>query len=401
MMLSRRRFGLAACACGALLGSACKTTDELSREAVDGQPLEAETPIGYRPHPSSDEAGIWALADKEEAQLRNSPHLVRDPVLNAYVRTLCESLAGERRQDMRVYVVRAPMFNATMSPNGMMQVWTGLLVRAENEAQLASVLGHEIGHYARRHSIYRQRDIVNKTGLATFMALAGVYGSAVNLAILQSMLAYSRDHEREADRWGSEAMARQRLDPQEASTIWKNIIAEEEAYEDRRSRSLGLATHPAPEERMTTLASMAAVAKRNATFGYKTNEAAYRATLKNSWLWLLRDELRLRTYPSSLVLFERLLKRDPKDAHVWYAKGELFRLRDATDDDSRAQQALHSAVALPNHPPVAWRSLGFLHQRKRRFAEAVTAFQSYLASPPADADDLDLIKNYVANGGQV
>ena len=55
-------------------------------------------------------------------------------------------------------LVRTPYFNASMAPNGMMQVWSGLLLRVDNEAQLAAVLGHEIGHYLARHSVERLRD---------------------------------------------------------------------------------------------------------------------------------------------------------------------------------------------------------------------------------------------------
>jgi len=51
-----------------------------------------------------------------------------------------------------------------MAPNGMMQVATGLLLRTANEAQLAYVLGHELGHYRRRHSMQRWSDFQAKAG---------------------------------------------------------------------------------------------------------------------------------------------------------------------------------------------------------------------------------------------
>jgi predicted Zn-dependent protease len=406
MMLSRRHFGAGLCACGALAVAGCQTTDALSRPAVAGQPLAAEMPVGYRPALSSDEGGLWAQADKAEARLRSSHFVVRDPKLTAYVTGLCNRLAGEHARDMRVYVVRTPAFNASMAPNGTMVIWTGLLLRAENEAQLAAVIGHEMGHYMRRHLVYQMRDAVNKSTFMTFasmgMAVAGVgaFSDVVSLAVLASHYAYSRDHEREADRWGLDVMLANHLDPYQAATIWENLIAEDRAYKEQQSRNVVFATHPEPDERSRALRAQADAALHGNRSGYTTNEAAYRAALSDAWLWLLRDELRLRTYPSSLVLFERLIRTRPDDADAWFAKGELHRTRDAEGDDRAAQAALAKSVSLAGVPPIAWRSLGFLHQRKGRFAEAVPAFEAYLKAAAADADDRAIIQTYIANGGR-
>ena len=81
-----------------------------------------------------------------------------DLKLHAYVEDIACRLGASHCPDIRVHIVRTPWFNASMAPNGMMQVWSGLLLRADNEAQLAAVLGHEIGHYISRHSVERLRD---------------------------------------------------------------------------------------------------------------------------------------------------------------------------------------------------------------------------------------------------
>ncbi|HVE54757.1 MAG TPA: M48 family metalloprotease, partial [Ramlibacter sp.] len=100
-----------------------------------------------RPALDTDEGGLWALMDREETRLRRSPLVVRDEALTKYLRDLVCSLGGEHCTDVRVHVVRTAQFNASMAPNGSMQVWSGLLLRVDNEAQLAAVLGHELGHY--------------------------------------------------------------------------------------------------------------------------------------------------------------------------------------------------------------------------------------------------------------
>ena len=69
----------------------------------------------------------------------------------------------------QVHLVRTPLFNASMAPNGMMQVWTGLLLRVDDEAQLAAVLGHEFGHYLARHSTERLRDAKSRSAFGAFL----------------------------------------------------------------------------------------------------------------------------------------------------------------------------------------------------------------------------------------
>src|SRR6476469_2503124 len=83
-----------------------------------------------------------------------------------------------------------------------MKEWTGLLLRVENEAQLAAVLGHEIGHYLARHSIERLRQARSNMAAAQIMGLFGVVGLVGQLGVAASMMAYSRDNESEADRIG-------------------------------------------------------------------------------------------------------------------------------------------------------------------------------------------------------
>ena len=150
---------------------------------------------GERPALDSDEAGLWMAVTRVETSLKTSGHVVTDPALNTYVQGVVCRLAGPHCDDIRVYIVQTPHFNATMAPNGMLQVWTGLLLRADNEAQLAYVLGHEIGHYQRRHTLQAFRDVRAKANATLFFAAltaaagVGYVGSLVQLAVLSSVFA--------------------------------------------------------------------------------------------------------------------------------------------------------------------------------------------------------------------
>ncbi len=125
-----------------------------------------------RPGVSSDEAGLWMYMDRIESRLKTSGRLVTDPALNAYVRQIVCRLDPVHCADIRIYIVDTPHFNASMAPNGCMQVWTGLMIRAENEAQLAYVLGHEMAHYLRRHTLQQWRTVRDTSSALAFFSLA-------------------------------------------------------------------------------------------------------------------------------------------------------------------------------------------------------------------------------------
>jgi hypothetical protein len=114
-------------------------------------------------------------------------------------------------------------------------VWTGLLLRVDNEAQLAYVIGHEFAHYLKRHSIQQWRDLRHKAAATTFFnaltAAAGVgfIGDLGTLLTLGTIFAFSREEEREADLVGVALVKTAGYDVREASRIWQALLAEQTA----------------------------------------------------------------------------------------------------------------------------------------------------------------------------
>ena len=182
--MNRRAFVCAACALGA--------------SSALGGSLSARMNPGFRPDGASDENGLWDQFDREEKSLKRSRFIIRDPGLNAYVNALVCKVAGDYCRDIRVYLVRTPYFNASMAPNGMMQIWSGCLLRCQSEAQLAAIIGHEVGHYLRRHGLDRFHDAQQKTALSTLLSLGlgaagGVqYSGLADAVILASSFADTR-----------------------------------------------------------------------------------------------------------------------------------------------------------------------------------------------------------------
>jgi len=378
---SRRQFGCALCGLAALALSG-----RVAAQALEGRSLIAP---GYRPPSESDEKGLWSKMDRAERRLRDSRFVVRDRALNTYVRDVVCRLGRNYCPDVRPYIIRTPRFNASMAPNGMMQVWTGLLLRCSDEAQLAAIIGHEMGHYLRRHTLDRWRDIRDKSDIGAFLglglAVAGVgwAGSVANLALMASVFAYNRDQEREADQIGLDLMVKAGYKPLAAPEVWEQLIAESKAGTAERSENLMFASHPEPEERLVTLREAATRHDGNAgERGYDR----YREKLAGVRKQIFRDELSLRQYGRSELVFDRLIVQSPDDGLLWYAKGEVYRLRGNPDDADRAMDAYAKALAASGAPPETHRSIVLVELKRGEKDKAQAAFERYLELRP-DAPD--------------
>ncbi|MBP2313775.1 M48 family metallopeptidase [Azospirillum soli] len=384
-----RRSLLAGCGCCTGLALAgCTTTGG-----------DATAP-GYKPALATDEGGLWQIMDKTEAELKRSRGLVRDEGLTRYIRDIVCRMAADHCPDVRVYVVRTPVFNASMAPNGMMQVYSGLLLRTRNEAQLAAVLGHEMGHFLRKHALNRWRDARAKADFAAFLglglALAGapLAGGVAQMALVASAFSYNRDQEREADDIGITLMAKAGYAPGEAARVWEQLIAEKKAMAEEAERNLFFASHPEPEERQQTLS---AKAKTLVQPGQTDGAQPYRAQLRGLRRTLFEDELRLRQFPRTLVLLDRLSADVPPDADVMHFYGETYRLRAENGDLERARGWYERSVAQQDAPPEAWRGLGLVLRQQREGARASDALQRYLALA-RNATDRELIQSYITMG---
>ncbi len=384
---SRRHVLGGLCACSALALAGCQTT---------GSPA-GRVNAGYRPDLASDEGALWYFMDREEQSYKRSRFVLRDAALNDYVREVVSRLADAHSGDIRTYIMRTPYFNASMAPNGMMQVWTGLMLRAQNEAQLAAVLGHEIGHYLERHTLQRVRaareqgDLAAVLGIGLGVAGVGALSNISNLMILANLYAFSRDQERQADQIGIELMSAAGYAPIEASAVWAQLIEERSADPDPKSGGVLFATHPSSEERMQTLKTQAESFEKP---GQDLFADRYRQALAPLRRTLFDDELRLRQYPRSLKLFEIIARTQGEDALVAFYSGEVYRLRHADGDRPQAIAAYERAQTLADCPVDVHRSLGLVHLQAGDRTAAERAFGEYLRLNPT-ANDRQMIQSYL------
>lgn len=349
---------------------------------------------GERPALETEEAGLWMQMDRMEERLRSSGRLVNDPILTEYLHGIVCRVEAAFCKDIRIYVVDTPYFNATMAPNGMMQVWSGLLLRTENEAQLAYILGHEMAHFTRRHSLKRWIDIKNKASAAAIFSFAtsaagvGYAGQIGEMAALASIFAFSRDQEREADTIGARDVAAAGYDPREAVRIWE-VLKAERAASDKPEQHIFFATHPGIDERIASLRELASASE--ASEDRIIGEDALLAITSAHWNDWVSDELARGEFAEPAVLLRRLLDQGHNQGIVHFYFGELYRKRGDEGDLERAKREYEAALTVPDRPAQTYRSLGQVLIAMNRKPEAKVALERYLAADP-DASDRMMIE---------
>lgn len=181
--------------------------------------------------------------------------LVTDPVVNEYVNRLTQNLVrnSDAKVPFTVKIIRDEEVNAYALPGGFMYVNTGLILAADNEAQLAGVLSHEIAHVAARHATHNlsRRNLFQLCSLPAVF-VAGPVGMALReateLAVPMELMKFSRDAEREADLLGMEYAYAAGYDPVELVNFFEKVQAEEKHKQGFLARAF--ATHPMTKERV-------------------------------------------------------------------------------------------------------------------------------------------------------
>jgi predicted Zn-dependent protease len=350
-----------------------------------------------------DERGLWMEADEHERRVRDSNLLIRDAALNDYVKgVLCRTVGEDRCRNVRTYVLRVPIPNASMGPNGTLIVWSGLLLRCRSEAELASVLGHEFAHFERRHSLNRFRRARSTGDAVTWIAVLGAIAAVpTNLDILMfgAYFSFSRDQEREADILGLAYLSRSRYRPLAAAEMWGRMMDEADASalgraqrSRRYDRTAFFASHPTDLERTTYLRTLAGAD----TSGRNDGADGY-GTVMRPWIrTFLDDQVKLNDFGGTEYLLAQLAQGG-WTADLLYARGELYRMRGNPRDLVNAADFYRQSIAMDETRPEAFRGLGLALMRAQSVDEGKRALTRYLALKP-DATDAPMIRMLVGQG---
>lgn len=208
------------------------------------------------------------ISDQQESQLGDQVHqqlekqgtkYVTDPVVVSYVKGVADRVLASAKTDRpgvtwSIYVIDDPKtVNAFATPGGNLYVYTGLLLAAGNEAELAGVWGHEAGHVVAHHSA---RQMVDAYGLEAVLGLAlgqnpGLIAQlGSSLAVKGTMLAHSRGDEDQADEYGARYASAAGYDPHQLIEFFRKL----EALQGKSPRAMQwISDHPLTQNRIAHL----------------------------------------------------------------------------------------------------------------------------------------------------
>lgn len=206
-----------------------------------------------------------AMGREADQQVGQQLGLYPDEDLQRYVNQLGQKLAAESERPNLPWTFRVvddPMVNAFAFPGGYIYVTRGLLSHLTSEAELVSVLGHEIGHVTGRHSVEQ----MSKAQLAQVGLIAGMiaspelarqYGNLAQTGLQLMFMKYGRDDEREADDLGLRYMYKENYDPREMPQVFE--VLRRVSEQQGQGRIPGwMSTHPTPENRIQRISEQIA-----------------------------------------------------------------------------------------------------------------------------------------------
>jgi beta-barrel assembly-enhancing protease len=388
-------------------------------------------PIGSAHQPfqlTADEREIWEQSEAEQQKLNRRGRLYQDPLLEEYINDIARRLTPPEVEQqgvpIRVRIVQDPSLNAFAYPNGALYVHTGLLARVENEAQLATVLGHEITHVINRDAVRQYRSTRNKVIAANVAAIAAsigvsavagdqwrrgnavtgavisqtanvMLGLGLQLGLLAAVNGYGRSIEDEADVGAMRLLTQAGYDLNEAPKVHQMLL---QRYGDpSRLENFFFGNHARNQERIENYERMlsAEYAQAAQATNLITNTEAFQRRTRA----LVRDnamlDIEAGRYGTAKTALERVLAVAPTDAKAYFYLGELYRKqRKAPSDVEQAIAAYQKAAEHDPSYPEPQRSLGLLYYMSGKKAEARQAFERYLQLKP-HADDRQQVREYL------
>jgi predicted Zn-dependent protease len=393
---------------------------------------------------ASDEAVLWEQAAREHKKLSASFSLLRDPILEDYLNGVAHRLVPPAAHEAGIFpsvsVLINPSLNAFAYPTGGIYVHSGLLARLENEVELATVLGHEIGHIVYRHAIRylrqeRSKDLWQRVAIVTtplvlgpLLAPLGVtVSSGVNpavllqrpsveeilrdqaldtslalatrssstsrvdsmtslytrarppLALLASVHGYSSSLVQEADRFAVEALARAGYEPEAADRTLAHLSGVAKAQAEQEPFWWGQSSLYEARRRCVRSAIEALPPEARALQGQQPGADLYLLRTRVLMRENAMAELKVGRTDEAIAQLGRALRLQPRDPMALYDLGKAYAAK-ASDADElhKAVEAYSQAIEIDAAFADAYRELASTYAKLGESARAVEAKQAYV-----------------------
>ena len=204
------------------------------------------------------------LGREAAAEVDRQAKFIEDPVITEYVNRVGQNIVlhSDAKVPFTIKVIDSDEVNAFALPGGFFYVNKGLLLAADNEAELAGVMAHEIAHVAARHAVENQTkaNLLEYAALGASIFLGGIpgmiYQNTAGIGLLGLFMKFSRGAEEEADKLGVQYMYAAGYDPGAMATMFEKLEAKNKKKPGFISRAF--ASHPAPPDRRAAALALAA-----------------------------------------------------------------------------------------------------------------------------------------------
>ncbi|MCF8029732.1 MAG: M48 family metalloprotease [Desulfohalobiaceae bacterium] len=355
----------------------------------------ASSPVTGRPQ-------LMLVSEEREIEVdrENSPHQisadygrVQDDALNDYVASVGSEIAKQSHRPDMPYsynVLNASYVNAYAFPAGTIGVSRGILLNMNSEAELASLIGHEVGHVSARHTAQRMSQ-----GILTSVALTGlvvaaepeweqVVGGLGSIGAGALLASYSRNQEREADKLGLQYMAEAGYSPRGYVGLMEML--KEMSHKKKSFLQVLFSTHPMSRERYKT-------AVERADEYSKRNKPVYRERYMDNTASLRRIREAIEEMQEGN---ERMANGEPEKAREHYAKAlktapedyaanlKMAKCQIALEKPAKARKYSRAAREIYPEEPQAHHVLGITYIQLEKYEQALQQFNAYKEKLPGN-----------------
>lgn len=358
---------------------------------------------------TDEERGIWQVGKAHQEKVRGTDELVNNAALEGYLEGIITRLLGDMKEkigvEADVLVFKEPTVNAWVYPDGTVGIQTGMLAAMENEAQLASILGHEVSHFLNRHAFIQikskqKQSVIGKgLGVLATAAVAAKTGT-VNTGLLNTgqvwtelvTSGYSRKLETAADKQGLELVIAAGYPADQAIPAFETMRMDED---DEVNVAKMWSSHPDIDARKKNLAKQIKRSKAPES-DQGMDKASY---LKNVRLAVLSNsQLLVQThqYDEAIASLSDFTATLSSDAEAEFLLGEVYRKQTPQGNFDTRIGAYQKAIAIKPNLAEPYRELGMVYRQQGKREEAAQAYRKYLELKP-DAADAPIMRWYLDN----